>query len=156
VVVKGDQLDVLARVSRNDEANLDVSYSRARNEDVVDTNGNNYNGLAPAYTPDWVIQAGFTHSIPMGNAYLRAHVNWRYESKWWADYVHNLGTEQTPDHKLDASLTYDAGSWTLGAWVKNATNKAVIAATAAAGVPGPATAYLEDPRTYGVRVTVKY
>jgi iron complex outermembrane receptor protein len=156
VVVKGDQLDVLARVSRNDEANLDVSYSRARNEDVVDTNGNNYNGLAPAYTPDWVIQAGFTHSIPMGDAYLRAHVNWRYESKWWADYVHNLGTEQTPDNKLDASLTYDAGSWTLGAWVKNATNKAVIAATAAAGVPGPATAYLEDPRTYGVRVTVKY
>ena len=90
------------------------------------------------------------------NAYLRAHVNWRYESKWWADYVHNLGTEQTPDNKLDASLTYDADSWTLGAWVKNATNKAVIAATAAAGIPGPATAYLEDPRTYGVRVTVKY
>jgi iron complex outermembrane recepter protein len=156
VVVKGDQLDVLARVFRADEANLDVTYSRARNEDVVDTNGKNYNGLAPAYTPDWVIQAGFTHSIPMGNAYLRAHVNWRYESKWWADYVHNRGTEQTADNKLDASLTYDAGRWKLGAWVKNATNKAVIAATAAAGIPGPATAYLEDPRTYGVRVTVKY
>jgi iron complex outermembrane recepter protein len=36
------------------------------------------------------------------------------------------------------------------------TNKAVIAATAAAGIPGPATAYMEDPRTYGVRVTLKY
>jgi iron complex outermembrane receptor protein len=156
VVVKGDQLDILAQLSRNDVANLDVSYSRARNEDVVDTNGKNYNGLAPAYTPDWVIQAGFTHSFPLGNAYLRAHVNWRYESKWWADYVHNLGTEQVADHKFDASLTYDAGSWTLGAWVKNATNKAVIAATAAAGIPGPATAYLEDPRTYGARVTFKY
>ncbi|HUI60206.1 MAG TPA: TonB-dependent receptor [Steroidobacteraceae bacterium] len=156
VVVKGDQLDVLARVSSADELNLDVSYSRARNEDVVDTNGNNYNGLAPAYTPDWVIQAGYTHSIPLGNAYLRAHVNWRYESKWWADYVHNLGTEQTADNKIDASLTYDADTWTVGAWVKNATNKAVIAATAAAGIPGPATAYMEDPRTYGVRFTIKY
>jgi iron complex outermembrane receptor protein len=41
-------------------------------------------------------------------------------------------------------------------WIKNMTNKAVIAATAAAGVPGPATAYLDDPRTFGVRFTVKY
>lgn len=156
VTVKGDQLDVLARVFRADEANLNVSYSRARNQRVTDTGGNSYNGLAPAYTPDWVILAGFTHNIPIGSAYLRAHVNWRYESKWWADYVHNRGTEQVPDNKFDATLTYDATTWTVGAWIKNITNKAVIAATAAAGIPGPATAYLEDPRTYGVRVTVKY
>ena len=156
VGVKGDQLDVLARVFRADEANVDVSYSRARNVRVVDTNGNNYNGLAPAYTPDWVIQAGYTHNIPLGNATVRAHVNWRYESQWWADYVHNLGTEQVPDNKFDATLTYDAGRWSVGAWVKNIGNNAVIAATAAAGIPGPATAYLEDPRTYGLRATVKY
>ena len=156
VTVKGDQLDVLARVFKADDLNFDVSYSRARNQDVVDPNGISYDGLAPAYTPDWVIEAGYTHNIPMGTAFLRAHVNWRYESKWWADYVHNKGTEQTPDNKIDANLTYDADTWTVGAWVKNATNKAVIAATAAAGIPGPATAYLEDPRTYGIRVTVKY
>ncbi len=156
VGVKGDQLDVLARVFREDEVNADVSYSRARNVRVIDTAGTSYDGLAPAYTPDWVIQAGYTHNIPLGTATLRLHVNWRYESQWWADYVHNKGTEQTPDNKEDASLTYDAGRWTLGAWVKNISNNAVIAATAAAGIPGPATAYMEDPRTYGLRATVKY
>ena len=156
VEVKGNQLDILARVFREDEVNGDVAYSRARNVRVVDTNGNNYNGLAPAYSPDWVIQAGFTHNIPVGSATLRAHLNWRYESQWWADYVHNKGTEQSPDSKVDLSLTYDANRWTVGAWVKNVANNAVIAATAAAGVPGPATAYLEDPRTYGLRFTVKY
>lgn len=156
VAVKGDQLDILARVFRQDEANLDVSYSRARNVRVIDSYGNNYNGLAPAYTPDWVITAGFTHNVPLANATLRAHVNWRYESKWWADYVHNPGTEQAGDNKFDATLTYDAANWSVGAWVKNLTNKGVIAATAAAGVPGPATAYLEDPRTYGLRATVRY
>jgi iron complex outermembrane receptor protein len=36
------------------------------------------------------------------------------------------------------------------------TNRAVIAATAAAGIPGPATAYLEDPRTFGARFTIRY
>lgn len=156
VTVKGDQLDVLAKVTNYDDFNLNVSYSKARNENVVDTSGAGFDGLAPAYAPDWVMQAGFTHSIPMGNAYLRAHLNWRYESKWWADYVHNKGTEQTANNKLDASLTYEADNWSVGGWVKNATNKAVIAATAAAGIPGPATAYLEAPRTYGVRFTLKY
>lgn len=156
VSVKGDQLDVLARVLREDEVNANLSYSRARNIRVVDTSGVSYDGLAPAYTPDWVMQAGYTHNIPLGTAMLRAHVNWRYESQWWADYVHNKGTEQSPDNKVDMSLTYDANRWTVGAYVKNISNNAVIAATAAAGVPGPATAYLEDPRTYGLRVTVKY
>jgi len=53
-------------------------------------------------------------------------------------------------------VTYDASTWTAGLWIKNVTNRAVIAATAAAGIPGPATAYMDDPRTYGVRFTVKY
>ena len=156
VTVKGDQLDVLAKVFREDEVNGNLSYSRARNIHVVDTSGISYDGLAPAYTPDWVMQAGYTHNIPLGSATLRAHVNWRYESEWWADYVHNLGTEQSPDNKVDMSLTYDANRWTVGAYVKNISNNAVIAATAAAGIPGPATAYLEDPRVYGLRFTVKY
>ena len=156
VAIKGDQLDVLTKVLTDDQANLNVAYSHARNVDVVDTGGNNYDGLQPAYAPDWVIEAGFTHNIPLANATLRAHINWRFESSWFADYVHNLGTEQVASNKGDASLTYDATSWTVGAWIKNMTNRAVIAATAAAGVPGPATAYLEDPRTFGLRFSIKY
>ena len=156
VAIKGDQLDVLTKVFTDDQANLNIAYSHARNVDVVDGSGNNYDGLQPAYAPDWVIEAGFTHNIPLANATLRAHINWRFESSWFADYVHNLGTEQVASNKGDASLTYDATSWTVGVWIKNMTNRAVIAATAAAGVPGPATAYLEDPRTFGLRFSVKY
>jgi iron complex outermembrane recepter protein len=156
VAIKGDQLDVLTKVFTDDQANLNIAYSHARNVDVVDGSGNNYDGLQPAYAPDWVIEAGFTHNIPLANATLRAHINWRFESSWFADYVHNLGTEQVASNKGDASLTYDATSWTVGAWIKNMTNRAVIAATAAAGVPGPATAYLEDPRTFGLRFSIKY
>jgi iron complex outermembrane receptor protein len=70
--------------------------------------------------------------------------------------VHNKGTQQVPSNKGDASVTYEASQWTAGLWIKNITNKAVIAATAAAGIPGPATAYMDDPRTYGVRFTVNY
>ncbi|HLW23917.1 MAG TPA: TonB-dependent receptor [Steroidobacteraceae bacterium] len=156
VGIRGDQLDILARVLNEDTANFNVGYSRARNVDVVDTNGKSYDGLQPAYAPDWVIEAGYTHNQPLANATLRWHLDARYESSWFADYVHNKGTEQTGSAKADASVTYDATAWTAGLWVKNMTNRAVIAATAAAGIPGPATAYLEDPRTMGVRFTIKY
>jgi iron complex outermembrane receptor protein len=156
VAIRGNQLDILTRVFTDDQANLNIAYSHARNVSVTDTAGANYDGLQPAYAPDWVIETGYTHNVPIGSATLRAHIDWRWESSWFADYVHNKGTMQTASGKGDASLTYDASSWTAGLWVKNMTNKAVIAATAAAGIPGPATAYLEDPRTFGVRFTVKY
>jgi iron complex outermembrane receptor protein len=157
IAIKGNQLDVLAKVFVQDQLNLNIGYSRARNTDVIDPiSGTSYTGLAPAYAPDWTIEAGYTHNQPIGTATLRAHIDWRFESSWFADYVHNKGTEQVASSKGDASLTYDASSWTVGAWIKNITNRAVIAATAAAGLPGPATAYLDDPRTFGLRVTVKY
>ncbi len=156
VAIKGDQLDVLAKVSTNDQVNLNVGYSHARNVDFVTPAGQNYDGLQLAYAPDLTAMAGYTHSTPIGDATLRAHIDWRFESSWYADYVHNPGVRQDPSNKGDASLTYDATKWSVGLWIKNIQNKAVIAATAAAGIPGPATSYLDDPRTFGVRFTASY
>ncbi len=157
IEIYGDQLDVLAKVLTDDQLNLNVGYSHARNINVVDPAGNNVDGLQPAYAPDFTVLAGYTHNIPVGSATVHAHINWRYESGWWATYLHNNGTEQLASSKGDASLIYDTNAaWTAGLWIKNITNKAVIAATAAAGIPGPATAYLEDPRTFGVSFSYKY
>jgi iron complex outermembrane receptor protein len=156
IEIKGDQLDVLAKVFNDDTVNFNVGYSHARNTNVVDTSGKSYDGLQPAYAPDLTAMAGYTHNMPIGDANLRAHIDWRFESSWFADYVHNKGTEQVPSNKGDATLTYEKSTWSAGLWIKNITNKAVIAATAAAGLPGPATAYLEDPRTFGAIFSVKY
>ena len=156
VAIKGDQLDILAKVFTNDELNLNAGFSHARNVDFITPAGQNYDGLQPAYAPDWTAAAGYTHNTPIGNAILRAHLDWRFESSWYADYVHNPGTRQGPSNKGDASLTYDMSKWTVGAYIKNIQNRAVIAATAAAGIPGPATAYLDDPRTFGLRFTTSW
>jgi iron complex outermembrane receptor protein len=156
VAIKGDQLDLLAKVFTNDEINLNVGYSRARNEDFITPDGSNYNGYSLAYAPDWTVMGGYTHNMPIGAANLRAHLDWRYESSWYGDYVHNSGTRQAPSNKGDASLMYERVNWSAGAWIKNIQNKIVIAATAAAGIPGPATSYLDQPRTYGVRFQMNY
>lgn len=89
-------------------------------------------------------------------------MNGRYESHFYGDFRHTPGAYQPSYAKADASLTYYAedNSWSLGAWIKNITNKAVIAATAA-GSNFPlnaagATGFIEDPRTYGVRATYNF
>lgn len=156
VTIRGAQVDLLARVFEQDQFSVNVGYSRARNKDFTTPNGENYDGFQLAYAPDWTAITGYTHNMPLGNATLRAHVDWAYESSWFGDYVHNPGTKSPATSKFDASLTYDADKWSAGLWVKNWSNKVRIAATAAAGIPGPATSYLDPPRTYGVRFAVNY
>jgi iron complex outermembrane receptor protein len=150
------QLDLLARVFTTDQINMNIGYSRARNEDFTTPNGENYDGFQLAYAPDWTGLIGYTRNMQIGEATLRAHIDWSYESSWYGDYVHNRGTRSDATNKGDASLTYDRGSWSAGLWVKNIRNEVRISATAAAGIPGPATSYMDPPRTYGARFQIKY
>jgi iron complex outermembrane receptor protein len=153
VTIPGNQLDVLFQPTRDTRLNVSVSYIRARNKDFITPQGENFNGLAGPYAADWTISGGVSQDFHLGSGYIRAAADARYESEWFADFVHNLGTRQKPYAKVNASLTYyaDDNRWNIGVWGKNLTDEAVIAATAAAGIPGPATAYMDAPRTYGVR-----
>lgn len=158
VTIPGNQLDILWEPTRNDRINLSVSYIKYRNKDFTEPNGLSFNGLSGPYAADWTINGGISHDFQMKGGYVRASVDAHYESKWYADFVHNLGTRQDAYAKLNAELIYysDDGRYNFGFWGRNLTNKVVIAATAAAGIPGPATAYLDAPRTYGIRGGFKF
>ena len=157
VEIHGAQVNVLHRLTGSATANLDIGYTHARNRDFTTPNGISYNGLQLAYAPDWTIAAGYGQDFRMGHGTVRARLDARYESAWYADFLQNPGVRQKPSAKGDLSLTYLApNDWSVGVWVRNVSNEAVLAATAAAGIPGPATAYLEAPRTYGLRVTANF
>jgi iron complex outermembrane receptor protein len=157
VEIYGAQVDAVCAVAGNARINLNVGYTRARNEKFTTPAGDDYSGLQPPYAPDWTVLAGYEQGFRAGSGTLVGRVDARWESSWFADYVHNPGVKQASSWKADTSLTYESrGAWTLGAWIKNITDEPVIAATAAAGIPGPATAYLEPPRTYGVRATLEF
>lgn len=158
VTIPGNQLDVLFQPTPDTKLNFSISYIHARNKDFITPQGQNFNGLAGPYAADWTISGGVSQDFNMNSGYVRAEADVRYESEWFADFVHNLGTRQKPYAKLNASLTYypTAENWHIGVWGKNITNEAVIAATAAAGIPGPATAYMDAPRTYGVRAGIDF
>ncbi|MCB2013473.1 MAG: TonB-dependent receptor [Sphingobium sp.] len=155
VEIYGNQLDISFRPTPNDMITAYVSYLHNRNKDFVDTTTNiSYNGISGPYSADWTIGANVYHDFQFDSGYLRLQADARYESEWFADFVHNPGTRQAPYVKANGSITWysDSGTWNAGIWCRNITDKAVIAATAAAGIPGPATAYMDEPRTYGVRM----
>lgn len=159
VEIYGNQLDISIRPTDNTMITAYASYLHGRNKDFIDpTTGISYNGLSGPYSADWTVGANVYHDFQFDSGYLRAQADARYESEWFADFVHNRGTRQEPYAKVNASLTWYSQDerWNFGMWCRNITNQAVIAATAAAGIPGPATAYMDQPRTYGLRAGVKF
>jgi iron complex outermembrane receptor protein len=101
------------------------------------------------------VTAGYQHDFEFASGYLRARAETRYESSFWGTFTHSRGTEQDGYTKSDASLTWysDDADWSLGIWIRNIENEAVLAATTT-GQYGPyGDAFLEPPRTYGVRFT---
>lgn len=154
----GAQLDSVFQPTADDRFSASVAYLHARTKKYAVPGLTAFENLSLPYAATWTINLAYHHDFHLSNGYIRPAVDARYESSYFADFVHTPGTRQRPTWRENASLTYFAGSgkWSAGAWIKNITNKAVIAATAAAGIPGPATAYLEEPRTYGGRVTFNF
>lgn len=163
VEIYGIQSDLIFNASDNDRFNVSVGYLHARNKkfDLPDGSAN-FDGFQLQYAPDWTISAGYHHDFQMAKGYVRAQVNTRYESSFFADFNHTPGGKQGSYTKTDLSLTYYSsdGRWNLGAWVKNIENEAVIAATAGGSNfpfnPQGATSYLEAPRTWGVRAGLNF
>jgi iron complex outermembrane receptor protein len=160
----GNQLDVLFQPTDADYFNLSVGYLHARYEDfIVPDNVNigipqrDFGGYELQYAPDWTVSAGYQHDFQLATGYLRARVETRYESEFWGTFTQSRGTQQESYTKSDASLTYYAGDgrWSLGLWIKNIEDEAVLAATTT-GQFGPyGNAFIEPPRTYGARFTLK-
>lgn len=161
--IYGDQLDVVFLPTDDDRLSVSVGYLHARTTkfDLPDGTAS-FDGYQMQYAPDWTVNAGYSHDFHFGPGYLRAAVSTRYEAAFYADFRHTPGGRQQDYFKSDASLTYFSsdGRWSVGAWGRNLENKAVIAATAGGSnippLPEGATAFLEPPRTYGLRATLAF
>ena len=158
VEIYGLQSDFLLRPSTDDQFNLSIGYLHGRQTNVVLPTGEDFSGLQLQFAPDWTISAGYYHDFHLSKGYVRANVDTRYESSFWGDFRHSIGTRQKAYIMSNASLTYyaDDDRWSIGAWIKNIENEPVQGAVGAGGVPGPAIVYLMPPRTYGLRATFSY
>jgi iron complex outermembrane receptor protein len=161
--IYGNQLDLLFQLTESDRLDLSVGYLHARYDEFIvppevniGSSNRDFAGYELQYAPDWTVTAAYHHDFRLAGGYLRARVESRYESSFWGTFAHNRGTEQQDYTKSNASLTYysDDGRWSVGLWVRNVEKVAVLAATTT-GQFGPyADAFVEPPRTYGLRLTL--
>ena len=161
--VQGVQFELALAPSARSALSLSGAWIDAEYTDFDLPDGTaSYDGFRAQYAPEWSLVARYHHDFDVAGGRLRAALSTRYESSFWADFSHTPGGRQQAARKSNAQLTwYPAGEgWSVGLWVRNIENEAVIAATAGGSnlPPNPdgATASLEAPRTWGARFTLDF
>lgn len=135
--------------------------------------GQDFSGVENTYSPTWAGTIAYQHNFMLGSwGTLVPHVDIQFKS----EYRLNLYTDaqvagdpdfgpdlvgwnrQEPYYLVDGNInfTHLSGKWTLNAYVKNATNYAVKTTLAGGGPTGGNKIGLNDPRSYGAVLSVKF
>lgn len=111
-------------------------------------------GYQLPYAPTATLKGSWSHIFRLaGDSRIVARADILYSSRYWQSFTHDLYTDQRSYTKTDASLTYYSRNdhWSLGAFIRNAENEAVISGSSKSQGPGLTGApYLQAPRTYGL------
>lgn len=176
----GAELDVQALVTPRDRITGDLLFAKGKYDKTPTITASN--GVNQSLTnanrvnlPKWTLTAGYDHTFPLANdgtvvAGVRTHVESSALMRLNDAASLRPGDYRDPYAKFDLDLTYRApgDTWSIQAFMKNVTNKAVVgvgsSGQVAAGVwykvsTNPAdfrSASLDPPRTYGLRATAKF
>ncbi|GGD77307.1 TonB-dependent receptor [Croceicoccus mobilis] len=161
--IYGLEAELRATVTENFEINANGAWLHARFDEYTSEDPSSaylgeidLSGNALSQAPDFTAAAGAQYRIPsnLGDFTLRGEVAWRdrtYFTPFNVDYV-----SQPANTKFNAFLNWESndGDWNGQLFMKNITNKTVIANSLISwvGVGFGVNGYLEEPRTYGVTV----
>jgi iron complex outermembrane recepter protein len=169
-------------ISNNDKLNVSLSYLKTKWVDAkltyywwwlwVDANGNpannrDFSGMKNTYSPSWSGSLSYLHNFMLGDfGVLAPQVDFQFKSSYM---LNNLSKAMLANSSMplyanrqeayylvngDITLTPSSGVWNLNVYVKNATNYAVK--TSWNGMGGAGTLGLNDPRTFGAVLSVKF
>ncbi len=164
---KVDGVELEAVLTPHPAHRVDVSfnYLKARFTDFApplksDSTGKtlvNYAGVPLERSPEFTASAGYTYTQELGGGSrlefgARVRVS---DSYLLADYAEPVVFRNPSYHKTDLTLTYRAPDdrFMVQGFVKNLEN---VITLQGASAQYSSTAYLADPRTYGVRAGVKF
>jgi iron complex outermembrane recepter protein len=134
--------------------------------------GTKFDGMRNTYSPTWAGTVSYEHNFMVGDlGTLTPHVDIQFKSPYKltltsdAQYAADptVGPALVGWNRQEAYYTMDAninfahasGNWNVNAYVKNATNYAVKTTTTGGGPVGDNLG-LNDPRTYGAVLSVKF
>lgn len=164
--IYGDQLDLKIRLSQADVFTFGTTIMSPKAVDFATPispfgpGGRTvFNGYTLPFAPDVTFTASLQHTWNFANgATLVGFAATHYESSKWGSFQHAPGTAVPSYDKTDATLTYTfaGGAWSVAAWGKNLTNAVSFVTVSTGGNPGPGSALIDPPRTYGMRLSYKY
>jgi len=165
-VIYGDQLDVKLRLSQADTLTFGTTIMDPRAKDFstpISPFGpggrTNFNGYSLPFAPEATFTVSLQHTWNFANgSSLSGLASNHYEASKWGSFQHAPGTDVPSYDKTDATLTYTfAGdAFSVAAWGKNLTNAISYVTVSTGGNPGPGSALIDPPRTYGMRFSYKF
>lgn len=156
----GAQIDMIAQPGDNDTFRFGVGLQNGEIRDRTNLYARDgvpvsINGYELPNAPDVTVTASWNHRFPLpGGAAIDANASTSFNSGYWMVFTHDRNTHQESFTLTDLALTYRApgNRWSIGAFVRNLENKAVFVG---ANKPPPnalGAAYVNAPRTYGLRL----
>ena len=160
--IYGGDIDVIFQPTPRNRLEFFGAYLHARFTDFVATVGGVNVQLAGnrlQQAPDWVFNAAYEHTFPIGDGSLTARAQTHYESKSYFGFT-NYGAEMQPAYtRSDIMLTYTApgGRWSLQGYVRNLEDELILSAADTSSSTFASYRYqFQAPRTYGARFTVTF
>ncbi len=154
--IYGDELTARLLVTTADEISLGVGLLHARLVDFTDA-GISYAGAQLMFSPEATATIGVHHTEHLASgATVTADVTTQYTDGYWAgdsfNHAQNPELFQHAFTATTAAILYHAasGKWSVGVWGKNLENHGVFGAAGAVS-PGVGAAFIEPPRTFGLR-----
>lgn len=147
-----DNLIVSASLALND-----AEYKNYEIRETVSGTAQNLRGTRIALTPDFTADLGAEYAIELaGGATITPRFNLNYSSAYSTTDVDYAFSKQGAFSKIDLSLTLASanGNWSLQAFGRNVTDKAIFNRTVIFGQNAIVRNYA-DPATFGLRLTIK-
>ena len=131
---------------------------------IVVTNGAtppvsvNIGGFRLPNAPSFAFTTGLEQAVPVAGGKLTGRVEGKYSSSFYFSVFNTPDTQSHAYMTGNATMTYkpDHGGWELEAYVRNFTDKVVLANAAQNFVATLNTYEFQPPRTFGVRGSVKF
>ena len=156
--IYGDEITVRVLLPRDTEFDTGANFMSAHYNEFAGP-GFDYSGNQLLDAPVSNVNAGLQHDVQVADlGSLRGRVQTHYESGHYGVFSNAPGTRQGAYTKTDLTVTYtpNRASWSVQAYVDNVENQPVFGALSPGGQFGPASGFLEPPRTYGVRLQASW
>jgi iron complex outermembrane recepter protein len=120
----------------------------------------NCSGNVPPQSPKWSLNLGLQQTVPVGTGAFVGDLNTHFQTQTLTGLEFSAIEEQASYWWSNADLGYHAEKdhWAVVGYIDNLSNRTVVNGTFAQPLAGAAltAATIRPPRTYGVRLSVKF